>query len=237
MDILGGTPVSAGSPLASHIVAILGNDGTHGFLCTGVLLTKNKVLTAGHCGNELHQGQILFSTDLSTSDTSLRRQITGVKVQPRFGEALDRIAARGGRPVNSIKNWGDLAVMTFAGGMPRGFSPALIAGNDILNDGDPVILAGFGLLDGAKAVGSQNLNSVTVPVKKARYSKSEFTVDQSEGKGACHGDSGGPAMVENGGELYLAGITSRGFDDVCAKATVYTRVSFFIDWIEETIRE
>ncbi|MGZ3721920.1 MAG: S1 family peptidase [Bdellovibrionales bacterium] len=235
--ILGGSPVEDGTPLAHHLVAILGNDGTRGYLCTGVLITKNRVLTAAHCGNEMRQGIILFSTDLSTTDQSLRRPVTGVKVQPHFGETLDRIEARPGRPVNSLKNWGDLAVMSFSGGLPRGFTPALIAASDAVNDGDPVILAGFGLLDGREKTQAQHLNAVTVPVKKAQYSKSEFTVDQSGGKGACHGDSGGPAMIASNGKFYLVGITSRGFDDNCVKATIYTRVSFFIDWIQEAIAE
>jgi len=237
IGILGGSPVAADSPLARHVVAVIGNDGSHGFLCTGVLITKDKILTAGHCGNGMRQGLILFSTDLSTPDPSLRRPVTLIQVQPRFDETIERIDSSKGRSTNSLKNWGDLSIMSFSGGLPRGFAPVLIAAQNAVSDSDSVILAGFGVLDGTKGTESQHLNSVTVPVKKAQYSKSEFTVDQSEGKGACHGDSGGPAMIANGGDLYLVGITSRGFNEVCGKATIYTRVSFFIDWIEEAIRK
>lgn len=51
--------------------------------------------------------------------------------------------------------------------------------------------------------------------------------------GYIQGDSGGPAVITEGSEPLLVGIVS--FGDGCGKPThpgVYTRVSKYIDWIE-----
>ena len=48
------------------------------------------------------------------------------------------------------------------------------------------------------------------------------------------GDSGGPLQCLMNGQYYVAGITS--FGSGCAKEgfpDIYTRVSYFADWIEE----
>ena len=50
--------------------------------------------------------------------------------------------------------------------------------------------------------------------------------------GACQGDSGGPFVVQSSGDgkWYLVGLTSWG-QDGCGFGTVFTRVSYYLDWI------
>ena len=38
-------------------------------------------------------------------------------------------------------------------------------------------------------------------------------LDQEDGSGACHGDSGGPAFFEKDGKTYLLGVTNRSYPD------------------------
>lgn len=53
-----------------------------------------------------------------------------------------------------------------------------------------------------------------------------------KGEGACHGDSGGP-LAYNG---TVAGIVSWGFPCAVGYPDVYTRVSSYIDWINEQMK-
>lgn len=56
--------------------------------------------------------------------------------------------------------------------------------------------------------------------------------------GACYGDSGGPQIVDNNGEWVLIGATSRSGngDPTCATGpSIYTNVTAYTDWINETI--
>lgn len=55
-------------------------------------------------------------------------------------------------------------------------------------------------------------------------------------KGACNGDSGGPLVVDvDGGKPVQVGITSYGLIYGCEQgyAAAYTRVTSFLDWIQE----
>lgn len=53
--------------------------------------------------------------------------------------------------------------------------------------------------------------------------------------GTCAGDSGDPLMIEEGGGWSGIGVASMGNACVADVDTVYTRLSRFTDWIEETM--
>ncbi|GLD75012.1 transmembrane protease serine 9-like isoform X2 [Lates japonicus] len=93
----------------------------------------------------------------------------------------------------------------------------------------------------------QNLTEVEVPIvgnTECSCSYGLFTITdnmmcaglQAGGKGACHGDGGGPLVIKQNGSWIQAGIVSFGLG--CAQAnfpTVFTRVSRYQSWINSHI--
>jgi len=93
------------------------------------------------------------------------------------------------------------------------------------------------------------LHKVTVPVVSDEdcnesYSGNGYSVADSMicaglpdgGKDSCQGDSGGPFIAGEPGSEELIGIVSWGIG--CARKGypgVYTEVSYFVDWIMETM--
>ncbi|MEK2689456.1 S1 family peptidase [Bdellovibrio sp. GT3] len=65
------------------------------------------------------------------------------------------------------------------------------------------------------------------------YGDTEVALDQTQGKGACHGDSGGPAFINIDGVEYLWGVTSRGTGqegiDDCSNYAIYGKVNALWD--------
>uniref|UniRef100_UPI00398F39A6 plasminogen n=1 Tax=Pristiophorus japonicus TaxID=55135 RepID=UPI00398F39A6 len=91
--------------------------------------------------------------------------------------------------------------------------------------------AGFPVLDNKVCNRPEYLNG--------RVKSSELCAGNVDGAvDSCQGDSGGPLVCPNSeGKFILQGVTSWGLG--CArrmKPGVYVRVSFFIDWIEKTIK-
>ncbi|MGZ6427588.1 MAG: S1 family peptidase [Bdellovibrio sp.] len=66
--------------------------------------------------------------------------------------------------------------------------------------------------------------------------ETEFRLDESKGQGTCSGDSGGPAFVEQNGQAYLVGVTSRG-SPLCNDTGVYTNAVYYKDWIFNIINQ
>ncbi|CAI6347861.1 unnamed protein product [Macrosiphum euphorbiae] len=111
-----------------------------------------------------------------------------------------------------------------------------------LLDSAPFV-AGWGS-ESLKGPLSSVLMEIQVPVidnaecKRAYYYSKKIIIDDriicagSGEKDACHGDSGSPLMWPSGSQYYLVGVVSAGFNcGVPEYPGVYTRVSYFVDWI------
>lgn len=230
-DIMGGDDVDAGDPIAHSTVALYQQMGEGGALCTASLITKNIAVTAAHCVEHgIDHMAVITGEKLESEDRDVLRVVDS-QISPGWSES--RLAG---------EDAGDIALVRFEGKLPKGYGPAHILSKKAeLKKGDEVILAGYGITNALKKTGAGTLRKTSVKVAEPEFGKTEILFDQHQGKGACHGDSGGPAFVEVNGKDYLLGVTSRGYPvtapDDCKHQVIYTKVTAYRDWIKSTVKE
>jgi hypothetical protein len=249
--IIGGTPVTAQDDISKTTVQIFTfevkrDSQGHTIIadvggCTGSILANDIILTAAHCTTENPYYILLyFGTDSPDMDKLLPtvntnpavRRVIGGAVTPLWPKLTPRL----------MTNWGDMALLKFRGGLPAGYHAAnLLPTVAQLQKGQTLTLAGWGLVDGINETDSDTLRKVDVNIINPAYSQTEMMIDSSHGKGPCHGDSGGPAYANQGGKLYVSGITSRADRTTdpggkCIGNTVYTKVQPYLAWIAQTMK-
>ena len=228
--IVGGSEVSANDPVQSSTTALYEPSGTGpgGALCSASLIGPNMAITAAHCIQKNGYAPVmLFGNDIR-SGQAVRRPVVGSIVNPAW-------AKRAGRGMDQ----GDIAVVKFAGGLPTGYRPApMDSSDDQIVKGEQAVLAGYGINNAEAKTGAGVLRKTEVKVANPRPGKTEMVLNQRHGRGACHGDSGGPAYVQRGGKMVLAGVTNRSYPasapDDCAHDVVYTKVAAYRPWIESS---
>lgn len=224
--ILAGEPVSASDEITRSTVGI--EAPGYGVYCTGVLIAPNLIVTAAHCTGIKTRPTLLnivFGFDLTKNPE--RRQVLGGRVSdlwPRLGQDQD-------------SDWGDIAVLRFEGTAPESFRPAeILPSQDLLKDGQEVTLAGFGITRVDTQEMTDILMKVSVRITRARFSETEILFSQQNGKGACHGDSGGPAFTQLDGKLFLIGVTSRSATIQgalnCADGSISTSVPAHMEFLK-----
>jgi secreted trypsin-like serine protease len=224
--IIGGSDSDGNEEFAKTMAAVFNT--AQGSLCTASILSDTILLTAAHCVDGPSSSlRVVFGPDIRDPQTRIIQKVEEYKVSPlwpfRQSEEL---------------NTGDVAIVRYSGGLPVGFKPAtLLTDVSKLANGTTVLLAGYGQSNGVTGTGSGRLRYVEVAIEDNKFSESEVLLDQRQGKGACHGDSGGPAYVKVDGKLLLWGITNRGINDPrndCSVSAAYASVLFYASWIQRT---
>lgn len=245
-NIIGGSTATADFEMKNGIVGVY--DLEKGGLCTGSLIGDNLVLTAGHCANVAHPEKmiIFFGTNFNAvvaqikkGDHSSIRPVVKVMRHEKYvvGDSSADDNAH-------TKN--DISLIRFQGAIATGFQKASLATSaqsNMLQQGSTVMLAGYGLSEfkqdpntgeALSSKGAGTLRQVgNIKILSILPTGEEITFDQSTGRGACHGDSGGPAYVIDAktNTNYVVGVTSRGGGD-CNVTAVYTGVLGYSQWIQ-----
>ncbi|OYZ23411.1 MAG: hypothetical protein B7Y39_05130 [Bdellovibrio sp. 28-41-41] len=226
--IIGGKDVAANESPAQTSVVLY--DPTVKAVCTGSLLGNNLVLTAAHClGKDPSKILVVFSTSLQKANATMTRPVVGAIAHNQWQTTRAK-----------TKDTNDIALIKFQGTTPIGYRAVNVLPNtSALKDKSAVLLAGYGMSDGAKKTGTGVLRQTMTTIASTQFASSEILVEQRLGRGACHGDSGGPAYIVANGVYYLWGVTSRGSMDTkdqCNALSVYTNILFHLKWLQDNAR-
>lgn len=220
--------------------------GQNKSFCSGTVIAKNVIVTAAHCLEKFDpktrtkQGLMLpkESNYIVSFDTTVNadgRWIAAKKVIPH----PDWDPASTLSPVSkAVPN--DIGLIILSEDVPDSAKPVKIANANLeLPKKTPVYLAGYGVTLKRSKPDTGKLRQVTVKFKSSNSKRKAFSVGKFF-RGACAGDSGGPAYVKVGSELQLAGATSTGveiFGYCIGIHNNYTDVRQYSDWIAKVISE
>lgn len=201
-------------------------------LCSGTLVAPTVVLTAGHCFNEddgLPDNVLIGGASLDHPGDGELREIDHGIVYPDPDLTEDVTVLILAKP--STKK-------------PRPIATGW-ARTDIV-DGARIALVGYGAVDRQADLFVDQLQEARTTITDFDCSRSFGCNDQArpagelgaggQGIDTCPGDSGGPLYLTADYGTYLAGVTSRSYDDArfpCSDGGIYVRPDKVIDWIEE----
>ena len=226
--VIGGSAVPEGMWRDTAAVLYGGQQG-----CTGVLIAPTVALTAAHCADpdegDLPDGVLLGATTLA---------------RPSEGETIDLA-----KVVMHPGGVYDLAVLVLA--EPSTIAPRPLATGwvraDIV-DGARVAFVGYGAVDRDGNQYVDELQHATSTITDAGCTRHRGCAPSARPGGelgaggmgidTCPGDSGGPMYLETDYGAFLAGITSRGYDDNqfwCSEGGIYVRPDKdeLVAWIEQ----
>ncbi|MES2744662.1 MAG: trypsin-like serine protease [Bdellovibrionota bacterium] len=224
--IVGGTAVTANNEIAKSTVIMMQNGKT---VCSGVLIAPRLVVSAAHCYYLLNKNKPV-TIGFGLSEKKVKQVLVEAFVP---NAAYDAAAGTQGSTVIPVN---DISVLALAEDAPAGYEPVrMLTESDDVDVGETVTLAGFGKTDiksGWFGTLSGVLYEVDTRVVTLAPQSKEVWLEADAGKGACNGDSGGPAFVRVGGELRLLGVTSRARE--CKFDFIYTDLRYFQKWIRDT---
>ncbi len=225
VGIVGGQVVtSPSSPLASKTVFLISKTGERDKdgselmeMCTGSLVDRNIVLTAGHCvPDSLAAGDISVAFSL---DPVCQVVAEGEEVALRKTEKIIRHS--GYQVPSQSDSASDIAMLRFSGVAPAGkTSSQLLLNHEVdLTAQSEIILVGYGQTTDYNQADSKGailrtaqispMLNPKVPAKKTNSNRAPVLYfDQSHGQGGCAGDSGGPTYLKLDDQLLQIGINS-----------------------------
>lgn len=184
-------------------------------VCTATLIAPDRALTAGHCVAPYHDGQLELRFGHRLDDPEAeRRVVVAATLHPLYDESSSDH---------------DLAVLR----LDRPASPApmaLFAGDlDSAFVGSELTLVGYGAT-AEQAILSREGRTVVDSLDPFTF---RFSASPAL---TCHGDSGGPALVDGVDGPEIVGVTSAGDVD-CASYGVDVRVDSNRDFILAAVAE
>jgi secreted trypsin-like serine protease len=203
-------------------------ESSRGELCSGVVIAPDLVLTAAHCVLERATYRVV-AVDRRFRQRAIRA--TAAAMHPAF------VAGTTPRTQPGV----DLAILKLEQPLGRDFIPIDPRGAARIGKGQPVALAGFGIVgEGRKGTArilreTRLVNLGTLQVaNRVMVVADQQRLAQVTGAGACRGDSGGPIFA--GGQLvgivsWSSGALLSRDGSACGGLTAVTPVADHSGWI------
>merc|ERR1719506_1420065 len=254
--IIGGTRVSDSDRLGRYSYFALMNGQA---LCGAVLIGAKWIVTAAHCAYADDDFELGTMSRPSGSMDFLSSLFGGSSGSSVGGRTYEYLNGRMHPDYSDSEVEHDIAIFQLQTAVPRSVAvPIAISAQPVTAATNAVTVLGFGDTNAAEDVTttSESLREVQLQyiaqdVCDAQFGSKWMTGSYigdgmmcayTRGKDSCGGDSGGPLIVKgtaaNGAQDELVGLVSWGIS--CADDEypgVYTRISYYYDWIQETICE
>lgn len=216
LAIVGGAP---GGPQQAATLMVL-ND--RGGICTGVILERDVVLTAGHCVSGAAQVRVHWRA----GGEAVLKEPSAVTLHHGYN----------GRAIAERSRSIDLALIRLKESLPHDFAAATLLAGGQPRKGETLVIGGYGAAREGDARSTGTYRSVTVGVSEP-YGPGQILLwaENAGNGGACNGDSGGPMLA--GGSV--AAITTWSTGKGKAKCGALTQGILLAPqrhWIDETLR-
>ena len=222
LAIVGGQP--ADPALKAHLIELVSPNGA----CSGAVVGRNLVLTAGHCVDRPGAYAVLVRGAAGPSVV----EIDGVAIHPAWA----RVHYQQRKPSP------DVALVRTRAPLPAQFRPiALSTATGLPAVAAQFTLAGFGLAEEGSPRSGGVLRTVAVKVLLRYVTAQVKLVPLGDAPaGACELDSGGAALASENGQTVLAGVIAWSAGEgakSCGAASAITAVSAIADWLPQAAQK
>lgn len=212
--------------------------------CTGTLIAPRVVVTAAHCvvieDEETQEVQgvtaasdfrvVAGSTDALNADDSMIFTVSRVVVHPGYpNESASSDPSGANRYDDVALLLLDRAVGTLTPATIPSIDDALAA----FQSGAPVTISGFGITSASgEDTGVLHIAETTFETRE----NAEIVLGRPGEPDTCPGDSGGPAYLIDGDDVWLVGITSRSAETaqaLCGEGGIYAFAPFYRGWFAD----
>ena len=225
------------------LVALTDRHLTNPF-CAGFIISSNIVLTAAHCLNDRQANQV-----------QILARIHDLRYFQGERHDIDQWISHPGYRIDNSMHLDDIALIKIRTSFAEDLQPCCLpraSSNSYPQAKTEAVVSGWGKISVIPtSQHSPILQHVVMPIVDNKNRKCRQTITDSKRQlcagyenfsiDSCAGDSGAPLLVvehENAeGYFVAAGIVSYGNRqcDASISSGVYTRVSFYLDWISQTI--